>query len=152
MKANFNCIFLLGFLFAFTSGCSTKKAIVKMERDTENVKFFRTDNLGHVLDYAAKEGKQVYVDIYTDWCLPCKMMTESVYTDKQLADYLNENFVCYKVHGEKVNGPDLVALFNIANYPGILFLDDKGYVLEKNLGGLNKAELTEMGNRVLQRY
>lgn len=130
------------------SSCASKKAI-KMDRDKENVQFYRTDDVWNVLDHAAKEGKPVYVDIYTDWCLPCKMMNESVYADKEMSDYLNENFVCYKVNGEQANGPDLVTLFGVSNYPGLLFLNEKGRVIEKNLGSLNKSELMAMGNRVL---
>jgi len=120
-----------------------------LEKDPELVHFYRTNNLGNILEKAKKEDKLVYVDIYTDWCLPCKMMTESVYSDKATMDYLNENFVCYKVNGEKANGPDLVALFEVRNYPGILFLNQRGGVLEKNLGSLSSTQLRAMGDRAL---
>ena len=133
---------------AIILGCSTKKNVM-LEKDPDNVHFYRTNNLGNILDHAESEDKLVYVDIYTDWCLPCKIMNESVYSDKETMDYLNENFICYKVNGEKVNGPDLVALFEVKNYPGILFLNQRGGIIEKSLGGLTKSELRAMGDRVL---
>ena len=133
---------------AIILGCSTKKNVM-LEKDPDNVHFYRTNNLGNILDHAENEDKLVYVDIYTDWCLPCKIMNESVYSDKETMDYLNENFICYKVNGEKVNGPDLVALFEVKNYPGILFLNQRGGIIEKSLGGLTKSELRAMGDRVL---
>lgn len=120
-----------------------------LSKDPNLEQFYRADNMIHILDQAEKENKLVYVDIYTDWCLPCKMMNESVYSDKETMDYLEENFILYKVNGEKVNGPDLVALFQVRNYPGILFLNQRGGVIEKNLGSLNKSELRAMGDRAL---
>lgn len=134
------------------SSCKTKQVVVDdnpLSKDPNLEQFYRADNMIHILDQAEKENKLVYVDIYTDWCLPCKMMNESVYSDKETMDYLEENFILYKVNGEKVNGPDLVALFQVRNYPGILFLNQRGGVIEKNLGSLNKSELRAMGDRAL---
>ena len=132
--------------------CSSKKEATKkgaLTKDAKLKNFYRTDNLGNVLDLAEKENKLVYVDIYTDWCLPCKIMNESVYSDRETIDYLKENFICYKVDGEKINGPDLVALFQVKNYPGILMLNQRGGVIEKNLGGMTKNELMAMGDRAI---
>ena len=146
---------LILFIFASTvmlSSCSAKKEVVKKSTLTKDDKikpFYRTDDLADILDLAVKENKLVYVDIYTDWCLPCKIMNESVYSDKQTVDYLSENFICYKVDGEDINGRDLVALWQIKNYPGLLFLNQRGGVIEKNLGGLTKDELIAMGDRAL---
>ena len=134
------------------SSCSAKKEVAKQGAMTKDVKlkqFYRTNNLGNILDQAVKENKLVYVDIYTDWCLPCKIMNESVYSDKETMSYLDENFICYKVDGEKINGPDLVALFQVKNYPGILFLNQRGGVIEKNLGGMTIDELRSMGDRAI---
>lgn len=132
------------------SACKTKQSI-SLEKDPNLAHFYRTNNLGNILDQAEKEDKLVYVDIYTDWCLPCKIMAENVYSDKATMDYLKENFVLYKVNGEMANGPDLVALFEVRNYPGILFLNQRGGVLEKNLGSLGIAELRAMGDRALSK-
>lgn len=134
------------------SSCATKKEVVPktgLTKDATLKHFYRTDNLGNILDQAEKENKLVYVDIYTDWCLPCKIMNESVYSDKETMEYLDENFICYKVDGEKVNGPDLVALFQVKSYPGILFLNQRGGVIEKSLGGMTKQELRAMGDRAI---
>lgn len=148
MNVQANRFMMIVVVLAVMLGCSTKKNVM-LEKDPDNVHFYRTNNLGNILDHAEKEDKLVYVDIYTDWCLPCKIMNESVYSDKETMDYLNENFICYKVNGEKVNGPDLVALFEVKNYPGILFLNQRGGVIEKSLGGLTKLELRAMGDRAL---
>lgn len=134
------------------TACSSKTEVAKkgiLTKDAQLKHFYRTDNLSNILDQAVKENKLVYVDIYADWCLPCKVMNESVYGDREAMDYLNDNFICYKLDGEKVNGPNLVALWQIRNYPGLLFLNQRGGVLEKNLGSLTKAELMAMGDRAL---
>lgn len=147
---------MIFFIFACAivqSSCSSKKEVVNKNsvliKDAELKHFYRTDNLGNILDLAEKNDKLVYVDIYAEWCLPCKVMNKSVYKDKETMDYLNENFILYKVDGEKVNGPDLVALFEVRNYPGILFLNQRGGVLEKKLGSATTDELRTMGDRAL---
>lgn len=137
-------------MIVFLSACKTKQvATISLQKDPDITQFYRTDDIYKILDQAEKEDKLVYVDIYTDWCLPCKIMNESVYSDQETMKYLDDNFICYKVNGEQENGPDLVALFEVSNYPGILFLNKKGGVIEKNLGSLNKAELMAMGDRAL---
>ena len=52
-----------------------------------------------------KEPKKVMVDVYTNWCGPCKMMMRSTFTDPNVIKHLNENFYAVKFNAE---GPDPV--------------------------------------------
>src|SRR5206468_12565417 len=49
---------------------------------------------------AKKENKHLIVDVYTTWCGWCKVMERQTYGNKEVADYLTQNFVLAKVNGE----------------------------------------------------
>ena len=59
---------------------------------------------------AKQEGKMVFVDFYTDWCGPCKVMAKDVFPQKQVGDYFNAKFVCLKLNAEK-EGRELAKRF-----------------------------------------
>ena len=44
--------------------------------------------------------KKIIVDLYTEWCGPCKMMMRQTFTDPDLISYLNENFYAVKFNAE----------------------------------------------------
>lgn len=126
---------------------STKKA----GNDATNTKpknainFDTSPTLSDVLDRAARENKLVFVDFYTTWCLPCKLMDEEVFPDKKVAKFLNENFINYKVDAEKGNGVNLAVIYQIQAYPTLLFIDSEGTVLKKKVGAAFQTELMQMG-------
>ena len=140
------------FLLMLLLSCSSNKEVVKkapIAKDNLAVKFIKNSTLTDVTEQAEREGKLVFLDLYTEWCLPCKLMTEDVYTDQRIGDFMNENFVNYKVDAEKGNGPNLRLMYGVENFPGLLFLDAKGRVLEKKLGAAYQTELMAMANRAM---
>jgi len=44
--------------------------------------------------------KKIMVDLYTEWCGPCKMMMKQTFTDPALISYINENFYAVKFNAE----------------------------------------------------
>ena len=50
---------------------------------------------------AAKDGKKILVDVYTDWCGWCKVMDKNTYANQQIADYINANFHAVKLDAEQ---------------------------------------------------
>ena len=113
------------------------------------VDFMRTDRLAEALDRAKAEDKLVFLDFYTSWCLPCKLMDEDVFTDRQFGDYMNANFVSIKIDAEAGNGPNLAALYGVQAYPTLLFLDTNGRVRTKKEGAAYQTELRRMGDEAL---
>lgn len=140
-------IALLSFALFSCNGSTGKRTTATIKKST--VKFDKSAKLSNVLDKATAEGKLVFVDFYTSWCLPCKMMDQDVFTDQQVIKFLNENFISYKVNAEKGNGVNLAFIYDVQAYPTLLFLDGKGKVLEKKIGAAYQSELMAMGNRAL---
>ena len=47
-----------------------------------------------------KAPKKIFIDIYTDWCGWCKKMDKSTFSEKAVADYINQNYYAVKLDAE----------------------------------------------------
>lgn len=132
-------------LFLFSCGGGKNATVVQ----TPGVQFTKSKTLTALLDQAEVENKLIFVDFYTTWCLPCRLMDEEVFPDERVGDFMNENFINYKVDAEKDNGVNLAFVYEVSAYPTLLFLDTKGRVIEKKIGAAFHDELLTMAERAL---
>ena len=44
--------------------------------------------------------KKIFVDAYTVWCGPCKMLDKNTFQNKDVAAYINENYYAVKFNAE----------------------------------------------------
>jgi len=102
-----------------------------------------------LLEKAEKENKLLFVDIMTDWCLPCKMMDEDVFSDPTVISFMNKNFINYKVDAEKENGPLLALVYEVSAYPTLVFIDKAGKVVVKNVGAVSQSQLLNLAKEAL---
>ena len=93
-----------------------------------------------VIKKAKKENKLIFVDCYTSWCGPCKMMAKDVFTQDHVADYFNSNFVNYKIDMEKGEGPELKPGWKINAYPTFLVINSDGEVIHRVVGAYGADE------------
>ena len=49
------------------------------------------------LEKAKDSKKLVFVDLYADWCIPCRIMDANTYSDPTVASILNTRFVSAKL-------------------------------------------------------
>jgi len=47
-----------------------------------------------------KEPKLIFIDMYTNWCGPCKMMDRDTFSNADVANYINENYYAVKFNAE----------------------------------------------------
>ena len=57
---------------------------------------FRHISLDEAAKAAKAEGKLIFIDVYTSWCGPCKMMANQTFPQKLVGDYIvaGKNFGC----------------------------------------------------------
>ncbi len=95
---------------------------------------FRNLSLQEALQAAAKENKPVFLDCYTSWCGPCKMMANTVFTQKKAGDYFNTTFVNIKIDMEKGEGPAIAKKYEVSAYPTFLVINPDGKLLHRIVG------------------
>jgi thiol-disulfide isomerase/thioredoxin len=96
------------------------------------------------LKKAAKENKMIFLDAYTSWCAPCKMMDKEVFTNEAVQKYLRQNFIPIKMNMEKGEGVFLSNLYNIHAFPTFLFADKNGNMQHLEAGGKTVEQTLEM--------
>lgn len=47
-----------------------------------------------------KEPRKIMIDVYTDWCGPCKMMMKNTFTHPGIIKYVNEKYYAVKFNAE----------------------------------------------------
>ncbi|MEG0795766.1 MAG: thioredoxin family protein [Odoribacter sp.] len=91
------------------------------------------------LKKAKEDKKNLFVDFYTVWCGPCKLMDKEVFTQKSVGDYFNETFICCHLDAELPENKPLAKKYNVKAFPTMILMDANGKEL-KRLKGACAAE------------
>jgi thiol-disulfide isomerase/thioredoxin len=117
---------------------------------TDGINFVKNMTWTQVKAKALKEKKMIFLDAYATWCGPCKYMDESVYAQKETADFFNANFINVKIDMETVEGSSLSNEFEVTAYPTFLFLSAEGKLLHKYIGALETSKFVLLGKDAVQ--
>lgn len=111
---------------------------------------FQSIDLEAAKQIAKKENKLIFIDIYTTWCGPCKLMQKNTFTDPKVGELFNKNFVNLAIDAEK-EGVALAKEFKIVNFPSFLFLDATGKLVQYDFGYYNAEQFSTVGASVLSK-
>ncbi len=123
-------------IFAWLLSLTLSLNILAQDREIE----FRDLTFSEALTAADEENKPIFMDCYTTWCGPCKWMAANIFTENEIADFYNENFVCVKFDMEKGEGIELAKEFKIRAYPTLLFVDANRELVMKQIGAPRDPE------------
>lgn len=143
---------LLVFVLAISMLACKSTSVTKTEIVPDGIQFNKDKKFELVLEEAKNESKLVFIEFYADWCTPCKLMDENVFSDKEIGDFFNKKFVNYKVNSEKGGGPDLAAIFEVRALPTLLFVDEIGRVVERREGAAFHSDLMNMAESALNQH
>ena len=102
---------------------------------------FFVSSLIEGLEKAKVENKLLFVDCYTTWCGPCKILKQYTFKDATLGDYMKDNYVALAIDMETSEGVILAKKYGIEAYPTLLFLDKYGRVVNHQVGGIGAEAL-----------
>ncbi|WP_430816876.1 thioredoxin family protein [Carboxylicivirga sp. RSCT41] len=90
---------------------------------------------------AKAEGKTLFMDFYTSWCGPCKMMAKKYFTLESVGQVYNAKFICLKIDAEKGEGPALAEKYGVKAYPTLVYAKADGTQTKKVMGVQDETKL-----------
>ena len=113
-----------------------------------SINFEQVKEWKKIVKKAKKEKKLIFVDCYTSWCGPCKMLASKVFTQDAVADFFNENFVNAKFDMEKdADGVVLKNQFKVQAFPTLVFVDPVTQEVVHRMVGAGQAEWLIAGGK-----
>ncbi|MEE9372134.1 MAG: thioredoxin domain-containing protein [Saprospiraceae bacterium] len=122
-----------------------------LSADSQGIEFFH-GTWAEALTKAAEEDKIIFVDAYAKWCGPCKRMAKNVFTHASTGVFYNANFINMKLDMEESESRDFKKYFRPSAYPTLYFIDDKGKLIKKVVGGRSTKDFVQLGKDVIKSY
>ncbi|MFR7812140.1 MAG: thioredoxin family protein, partial [Butyricimonas faecihominis] len=116
--------------------------------NTEGIKF-EDITFNEALKKAKEQGKLIFMDCYTVWCVPCKMLAKDVFTRPEVGDYFNIHFINVKMDMGTEQGKVLNDKYQVTGYPTLLFLDGDGNLIHRIVGAPTADILLKEGGRAI---
>jgi thioredoxin-related protein len=111
-------------------------------------------SMNEALAAQAENPKLIFIDMYTTWCGPCKMLDKKTFSNADVIDYVNEKYYAVKFNAEgdeqvtylendfgnpnydpanarrRNSQHQFARHLSIRAYPTVVFLNEKGAVLK----------------------
>lgn len=109
--------------------------------ETEEGIDFQDLTFDEALAKAKKENKLVFLDAYTSWCGPCKMLERTTFKSKKVGDVFNKNFINIRIDMEKGEGPNISRKYQVRAYPTLILIKPDGQQATRMLGYMKEEQL-----------
>jgi len=117
----------------------------------QGIEFFE-GSYEEALVKAKAEEKLIFVDAYATWCGPCKRMSKNVFTQPEVGEFYNQAFIALKLDMEKPKGREFGQLFPVRAYPTLFYINEKGELLKKVVGGKSVEQFLAIGQEIAGSY
>ncbi len=141
-------LLLLVLLFLYNPSSSFSQAEKADSVIYKGIEFLDAE-WGEVLALAELEGKTVFLDAYTNWCRPCKVMEKEIFPRPDVGTLYNDNFLNVRMNMERGIGVKLAEKYQIIAYPTLLFINSDGTVAHRYAGYKDAGGFLQLGREAL---
>ncbi|HLP92423.1 MAG TPA: thioredoxin family protein [Saprospiraceae bacterium] len=140
-------LFLLSLLLITSCGYQVSVSAPWGKQGSGSIPFHK-DSQTAMLDSALQQGKPVFMDFYTNWCGPCKILDREVLTNQRVVQKFSRKFINLKINAEQGDGPALAQKYSVKAYPTLILLDAKGQEQKRIVGICNASSLLRAAGAV----
>jgi thioredoxin-related protein len=120
--------------------------------------------LDEAIEAQQKEPRKIFMDVYTDWCGPCKLLDKQTFQNKDVAAYVNTHYYAVKFNaegnstvnykGKRFDNPrydaarkgrnanhQFTTYMGITGYPSLVFFDEKANFITPIVGYMSPQQL-----------
>ena len=131
------------------------------QENQKGIPFVHGKHWSEIVKMAKKENKYIFVDCFTTWCGPCKMMSSEVFSQEKVGAFFKKNFISLKAQMDKTkkDAEDIKSLYpdfeeiekkyEIQVYPTFLFFSPEGNLVHKFVGGMPAEAFIEKAGQSL---
>lgn len=102
---------------------------------------FEHVNFEEAIKIAKEKNKKVFVDCYTQWCGPCRMMANKVFNQKKAGVFFNDKFISIKIDCETPYGRKFQDKNKVNSYPTMIIFDNSGDEINRIIGAQNNIDI-----------
>jgi thiol:disulfide interchange protein dsbD len=114
----------------------------------QGIRFFK-GTFEDALKEAQRQNKPLFVDFYATWCVPCKKMEKTVFTQPEVGAYFNERFISLQLDAEKPENVETAKKYKVEAFPTLGIIASDGKAISINAGFVQAAELIEFAKTAL---
>lgn len=110
---------------------------------------FIEGSLGLAIQKAGNEGKLLFVEFGAQWCMPCRFMEQNTFKDRDVATYMNDNYVPVKIDIDDFDGYAYKQKYHVEALPTFLIFNSEGKVIdryEQSMAPSNLMSILKMHN------
>lgn len=119
----------------------------KYKRLTNTGVLFQHITFKEALEMSKKENKLIFLDAYTKWCGPCKIMDKNIFSLESVGDILNSDFINVKFDMEEGEGKEIAKRYGISSYPTYLIIRGDGLMQYSFSGVKTKKDFIDEINK-----
>lgn len=138
-------IYTLAYIFTLFS---SSIAFSDTGRHNDKGIYFETGSWKEALAKAKKEDKVIFLDVYADWCGPCKSLKQYTFLDEEVGKYFNQRFISISINGESKEGSKLIEKYGLKGYPSLLLIDNKGSLVKLGTGFQSSKQILDWATRL----
>ncbi len=113
---------------------------------------FETGSTDSVRRMAQQQSKLVFIDLYADWCPPCRSMERQVFSRTEVGEFMARYFVAAKYNVDQTLGRELLSEYGRGSIPLYLIFDTEGNLWGRIEGASSADTFVKDLRSVIDRY
>ncbi len=115
------------------------------------VHFIETEDIARIQKQALSERKMLFINFYSESCLPCKIMQESTFKDQDIAIFMDKHSINVHVDGMTEGGKALRTAYAANAFPTLLFFNAQGDEVARHEGSLGIEAFKQFMNSAYEK-